>query len=256
MKEEYRDPRFVSRIFTVGRETSRSNEKKKAVNVVETTRYVNSRVARANLPVIILCNNIPRYREKRAGEGEGRKVIARSFLFGSIYPANQLLRTNRCSDKSGEKKGEESEVRTKASIHEVENRLLSRRFDDTHEGEKIPTILTLGSFSGAIDPRPVSILIGIESQLPKITRLFSPATGVYGDQCLPTTPRHDKVLMTGVVGSLSLSLSLSGSARAVSIYRALRYAASTEACWRNIISSWQWRRLRLLTGEASSLPPP
>lgn len=131
-------------------------------------------------------------------------------------------------------------------------------------------ILTLGSFSGAIDPRPVSILIGIESQLPKITRLFSPATGVYGDRSLPTTPRHDKVLMTGVVGSLallllrrsstdlsaSLTLSFSGSARAVSIYRALRYAASTEACWRNIISSWQWRRLRLLTGEASSLPPP
>lgn len=149
-------------------------EKKRPLR--RSTRYVNSRMARANLLRLIILYAITfRYREKRAEEG---KIIARSFL-QFIRPTNYCepigVRINR------EKKGrrEEGEESIDASIHKVENRLLSRRFDDTDQGEKIPTILTLGSFSGAIDPRPVSILIGIESQLPKITRLFSPATGLY-----------------------------------------------------------------------------
>lgn len=70
-------------------------KKKKAVNVVETTRYVNSRVARANLRVIILCNNIPISR-KTCRKGRGKKgnrafVPFRFDLSGQPIIANQSV---------------------------------------------------------------------------------------------------------------------------------------------------------------------
>lgn len=80
---------------------------------------------------------------------------------------------------------------------------------------RVPTILTLGSFSSAITVSASrSLLIGIESQLLEITRLFSPATG--GERANPQL--DDKVLMTVGVGEYHLLSSSLSPDRRLSLY--------------------------------------